>query len=63
MWLWSYLNINALILGISWMAVGFVYLLFLTKFFRQRLRKLHFDDVHHDYKLKERQEKNIPVDA
>jgi putrescine importer len=45
------------------MAVGFVYLLFLTKFFRQRLRKLHFDDVHHDYKLKESQEKNIPVDA
>jgi putrescine importer len=61
MWLWSYLNINALILGISWMAVGFVYLTFLTKFFRQRLRKLHFDDVNDEFMLMESKAENIPV--
>lgn len=63
MWLWSYLNIHALILGISWMAIGFVYLLFLTKFFRQRLRKLHFDDVKDEYLLMESQEKSISADS
>ncbi|MEH7216219.1 APC family permease [Bacillus toyonensis] len=52
-WLWSYLNVNALILGISWMTIGFIYLLFLTKFFRKRLRKLHFDEVNHKHSLME----------
>ncbi|OIK16220.1 hypothetical protein BIV60_05440 [Bacillus sp. MUM 116] len=62
-WLWSYLDIHALILGISWMAIGFVYLLFLTKFFRQRLRKLHFDDSNDDFLITESQEKGISADS
>ncbi|MDR7002643.1 APC family permease [Neobacillus niacini] len=63
MWLWSYLDIHALILGISWVAVGFVYLLILTKCFRQRLRKLHFDDVNYEPMIVGCEEMRISVDS
>ncbi|MBY0087418.1 APC family permease [Brevibacillus brevis] len=45
MWLWSYLDINALLLGCGWMACGLVYLLYMTKCFKNRLPEFHFDDV------------------
>jgi len=35
-WLWFHLDKSALILGFSWLAVGFVYLLFLTKLFKKQ---------------------------
>jgi putrescine importer len=35
-WLWSNLDRNALLLGGMWAACGFIYLIFLTKMFKQR---------------------------
>lgn len=45
MWLWSYLALNALILGCSWVACGLIYLIFLTKFFRNKLPEFNFDET------------------
>ncbi|MCL6442754.1 MAG: APC family permease [Alicyclobacillus sp.] len=36
---------NAFILGSIWVVVGFIYLLFLTKFFKQSPPELHFEDI------------------
>lgn len=44
MWLWSYLEIEALILGGIWVACGLAYLLYMTKFFRKPLPEFHFDE-------------------
>ncbi|MFD6211326.1 APC family permease [Peribacillus sp. NPDC060253] len=44
MWLWSYLEIGALILGGIWVACGLAYLLYMTKFFRKPLPEFHFDE-------------------
>ncbi|MDQ0247732.1 putrescine importer [Bacillus fengqiuensis] len=44
MWLWSYLEREALILGGIWIACGLSYLLYMTKFFRKPLPEFHFDE-------------------
>lgn len=44
-WLWFNLDTNALILGGIWSAVGFVYLLFLTNFFRKRPPEINYDNT------------------
>ena len=36
LWLWTSLSANALIVGVGWVVVGFVYLLGLTRFFTRR---------------------------
>jgi putrescine importer len=43
MWLWSHLEMEALILGGIWMACGFTYLVYMTKWFRKPLPEFHFD--------------------
>ncbi|WP_412161253.1 APC family permease [Aneurinibacillus migulanus] len=45
MWLWSNLDKHSLTLGGIWVAAGIVYLLFLTKGFRQQPPQLHFDEA------------------
>ncbi|PFP24875.1 hypothetical protein COJ96_22880 [Bacillus sp. AFS073361] len=42
-WLWSHLERDALILGGIWMACGLIYLIYLTKWFRQPLPEFHFE--------------------
>ncbi len=44
LFLWTNLNIHALILGLMWNAVGFVYLLYLTKGFRQKPPQFIFEE-------------------
>lgn len=44
-WIWTNLDIHALIVGGIWTAIGFIYLLFLTKFFTQQPPKMKFKDV------------------
>lgn len=43
LWLWSHLEMDALILGGIWMAIGLGYLMYMTKFFRQGLPEFNFD--------------------
>ncbi|WP_404321689.1 APC family permease [Cytobacillus firmus] len=43
LWLWSHLEMEALVLGGIWMACGFAYLVYLTKGFRKPLPEFHFD--------------------
>ncbi|KAA0966327.1 amino acid permease [Sporosarcina sp. ANT_H38] len=43
LWLWSHLELDAMILGGIWVACGFVYLLYMTKFFKQQLPEFSFD--------------------
>jgi putrescine importer len=43
--LWYYLHADALIGGLVWVAVGFVYMLFLTKFFRTKLADIDFEEA------------------
>lgn len=43
LWLWSHLELDALILGGIWMAIGLGYLIYMTKFFRQGLPEFNFD--------------------
>lgn len=42
-WLWTSLSQFAFMLGLSWIAIGFIYLAYLTKFFRQAPPELTFD--------------------
>lgn len=44
-WLLFNLDVHALTLGCIWALIGFVYLLFLTKMFRQRPPELNFNNV------------------
>jgi amino acid transporter len=48
---WSKLDIHSMILGSSWLLVGLVYLLYLTKFFRQRPPELDFDESQVDVQM------------
>ena len=43
--LWSNLQKDALIWGIIWVAIGFTYLLFQTKFFHAKVKDFDFDEV------------------
>lgn len=43
--LWSNLHADALIGGLVWAAVGFIYLLFQTKFFKLKIADFAFDDA------------------
>lgn len=43
-WLLIHLDKDALVLGVSWLVIGFVYLLFLTKMFKQAPPEMHFTD-------------------
>lgn len=43
MWLWSHLEMDALILGGIWMACGLIYLVYMTKWFRKPLPEFYFD--------------------
>ncbi len=43
LWLWSHLELDAMILGGIWLACGLVYLAYMTKFFRQPLPEFSFD--------------------
>ncbi|MED3562626.1 APC family permease [Bacillus xiapuensis] len=42
-WLWTNLDIHSIILGSIWVGTGFIYLLYLTKFFTKKPPELHFD--------------------
>ncbi|MEH7548810.1 MULTISPECIES: APC family permease [Bacillaceae] len=42
---WSKLDIHSMILGSIWGSAGFIYLLYLTKFFRERPPELDFDET------------------
>ncbi|WP_026678321.1 APC family permease [Fictibacillus gelatini] len=43
--LWLNLNMDALVLGISWAIVGFIYLLYLTKMFRTAPPQFNFNEA------------------
>nr|WP_239549256.1 APC family permease [Scopulibacillus daqui] len=43
-YLWFHLDRDAMILGLSWIAAGFVYLLYLTKCFTKEPPEFHFDE-------------------
>ncbi|MBU8879948.1 APC family permease [Bacillus sp. FJAT-29790] len=43
--LWYYLHADAFIGGLVWVAIGFIYMLFLTRFFRRKLTDLGFDEA------------------
>ncbi len=42
--LWANLHADALIGGIIWVAIGFIYLLFLTKFFKTKMSEFTFEE-------------------
>lgn len=42
--LWSFLHVDALIAGVIWSAVGFIYLVFLTKGFRRNIADFDLDE-------------------
>ncbi|WP_427134362.1 APC family permease [Pseudarthrobacter sp. S9] len=44
-WVWTSLAPNALIIGVIWLAAGFVYLLFLTKGFRRKTPRVEFSET------------------
>lgn len=43
--LWVNLELTSLILGLSWAAIGFCYLLYLTKFFSVKPPEFHFEEA------------------
>lgn len=43
--LWYFLHADAFIGGITWITIGVIYMLFLTKFFRTKMADLDFDEV------------------
>jgi putrescine importer len=43
--LWANLEQSSLMLGIGWAVVGFMYLLYITKFFRAKPTKIHFEEM------------------
>lgn len=43
--LWLNLEKNSFILGLTWAAIGFAYLLYLTKFFRSKPPQFHFEEI------------------
>lgn len=45
LWLWTSLSTQAFILGLSWVAIGFVYLLYLTKMFKTSPPEMSFDEA------------------
>lgn len=44
LWLWTSLSQTTFVVGLTWVAVGFVYLLGLTRMFRRRPPQLRLDD-------------------
>lgn len=44
-WIWTNLNKNALIMGSIWVAAGFIYLIYLTKFFTKKPPQMHFEEI------------------
>jgi len=44
-WLWTSLSMLALTLGISWIVIGFLYLVYLTKAFKQSPPELSFEEA------------------
>lgn len=45
LWLWSNLDMKSITLGLIWVGVGFIWLLYLTKLFTKRPPELHFEEV------------------
>lgn len=43
--LWSFLHVDALVFGLSWMGIGFLYLVFLTKGFRRRVSEFSMEET------------------
>jgi putrescine importer len=43
--LWVNLEQRSLMLGIGWAVIGFMYLLYITKFFRVKPTKIHFEEM------------------
>jgi putrescine importer len=50
--LWYFLSADAFIGGVVWVAIGFVYMLFLTKFFRVKLADFDFEEADRSTELK-----------
>ncbi|WP_447556494.1 APC family permease [Vreelandella sp. EE22] len=48
LWLMSQLDINAFLLGFVWLAIGFVQLVYLTRFFRREPPEVDFDESEPD---------------
>ncbi|SFC69893.1 APC family permease [Bacillus sp. UNCCL81] len=48
---WSKLDIHSIVLGSIWLATGLIYLLYLTKFFRQRPPELDYNETNLDVQL------------
>ncbi|MFP3668036.1 APC family permease [Priestia sp. SIMBA_032] len=46
------LNIHSLVLGITWLVVGFIYLLYLTKMFKKRPPELNFEEPKEEFDVK-----------
>ncbi|WP_058913768.1 APC family permease [Entomohabitans teleogrylli] len=46
-WLWSHLEPDALKVGMTWLVIGFIYLLWLTKGLRQAPPSVKYDDIAH----------------
>jgi amino acid transporter len=46
-WFWTQSNIHALIFGGAWLLCGIIYLMYLTKMFRQQPPELHFEKGEH----------------
>ncbi|MGC8231120.1 APC family permease [Pseudobacillus badius] len=44
--LWVNLNIHSLILGIIWSAIGILYLMYITNWFRSPVPQMHMEEVH-----------------
>ncbi|GGB40770.1 amino acid permease [Virgibacillus dakarensis] len=43
--LWYFLHADALIAGLVWITIGFIYMLFLTKFFRTKMADFEMDEA------------------
>lgn len=44
-WLWTSLDSNTFVVGLVWLAVGFIYLLVLTRFFTKPMPRVNLDDL------------------
>ena len=44
-WLWINLDIHAMTIGLIWFALGMLYLLYITKFFRQPVPEIGHDEI------------------
>ncbi|QNK49038.1 APC family permease [Brevibacterium sp. PAMC23299] len=51
-WFMTKLDIHSLVLGITWMTVGFIYLLYLTKMFKERPPELNFAEQKEEFDVK-----------